>query len=205
MSPYTPWIFETLVSLARLPGGGFPSGEVYDLFGITFEGHPDLTRIPDATIGRHPLRKDYSVGSVPSVQRTPPVSEMADRGVCNLGVGTEEPTPSYREGAQGEGWKICVTGSAQQLGAVIHGPLTGDPRRKEEKATHNCKNLSAFVHYRSTWTPFLPDGVLRLPTGTGRGRCQAVPAVIGICTRDGEERRDTHLHAGSHQRDPHYY
>jgi NADH-quinone oxidoreductase subunit C len=58
--PVAPSLFEVH------PGTEAPEREVYDMFGIRFDGHPDLTRIlmPEDWDG-HPLRKDYAIGGIP--------------------------------------------------------------------------------------------------------------------------------------------
>lgn len=59
-SPLLPSLFDIH------PGTEAHERETFDMFGISFEGHPDMTRIlmPEDWDG-HPLRKDYSQGSIP--------------------------------------------------------------------------------------------------------------------------------------------
>tara|TARA_B100000965_G_scaffold333948_1_gene299071 strand:+ start:816 stop:1283 length:468 start_codon:yes stop_codon:yes gene_type:complete len=59
-NPVVPSLFDLY------PGTEAMEREVFDMFGINFSDHPDLTRIlmPEDWVG-HPLRKDFSVGQIP--------------------------------------------------------------------------------------------------------------------------------------------
>ena len=54
----------TVVDL--FPGANFQEREVYDMFGVVFDGHPDMRRIlmPEDYEG-HPQRRDFPMGGEP--------------------------------------------------------------------------------------------------------------------------------------------
>jgi NADH-quinone oxidoreductase subunit C len=67
------------------PGAGWPERELFDLFGIVFDGHTDLRRLmmPEDWEG-HPLRKDYPVQVRKDAQTFMPLQVTEEEFRANL-------------------------------------------------------------------------------------------------------------------------
>lgn len=113
---YVPEAEPTLPTLTDLwMGADFLEREVHDLFGLRFEGHPDLRKIltPEDLEG-YPLRKDFPLGETPTLFKE---GRFIDPDSFRAGIsGDKSGMTGYRGGAR-QGYQDVFDEIRQVAGA----------------------------------------------------------------------------------------
>jgi NADH-quinone oxidoreductase subunit C len=83
------------------PAAGWPEREVFDLFGLSFDRHPDLRRIltPDGWEG-YPLRRDYPVQVRKDTPSWSPIQLSPEEFAANIRAERERATRQARSRAE---------------------------------------------------------------------------------------------------------
>jgi len=114
---------ETLPTITHLfKAANFMEREVYDMFGVTFEGHPDLRRLllPEDFDG-HPHRKDFPLGETPTLFNE---GRFLDPAAFRAGlVGGDAGLTQWKGGAR----KGTTSEQDFGQGAGMHGKESGKP------------------------------------------------------------------------------
>ena len=136
-------------------GANWFEREAWDLYGIVFKGHPNLTRIltHDAFVGTR-MRKDYPTGAAPrpevaegvAARRCPPDTEHL---VVNIGPSHPAMHGTFRVQALMDGETIADCRGRDRLHAPELREDGGDPDLLADHPVHRPPQLLLVVHERA--------------------------------------------------------
>ena len=99
-------------------GSSFMEREVYDMFGIEFEGHPDLRKlITPEDLDGHPHRKDFPLGETPTLFND---GRFIDPAAFRAGMTGEASGLSGWRGGARKGASSQTTGRDQRTNPELH-------------------------------------------------------------------------------------